>query len=222
MMKLFNHFIYPILLLVMLLGSAPTAVADKPYTDPYLEYDEIDHWDLDLDDNIEIPEISDGERKDVRTYMKNLFNDLAKRNYIAELDRNDEVVVVSLPCDDLFLPNDTLLWQPRAARLLDPLKPLLADPDMFKIVFAVNSDNTGSAVYNMNLSDARKDSMYEWFDLNSAPDLIVVPYSMGDTDPIEPNNTRAGRAANRRVDVYFIPGPKMIELSHKKQLLKRD
>ena len=221
-MKLFNHFIYPILLLVMLLGSATTAVADKPYTDPYLEYDEIDHWDLDLDDNIEIPEISDGERKDVRTYMKNLFNDLARRNYIAELDRNDEVVVVSLPCDDLFLPNDTLLWQPRAARLLDPLKPLLADPDMFKIVFAVNSDNTGSAVYNMNLSDARKDSMYEWFDLNAAPDLIVVPYSMGDTDPIEPNNTRAGRAANRRVDVYFIPGPKMIELSHKKQLLKRD
>ncbi|MCH5347113.1 MAG: OmpA family protein [Muribaculaceae bacterium] len=221
-MKPFNHFIYPILLLAMLLGSAQTAMADKPYTDPYLEYDEIDHWDLDLDDNIEIPEISDGERKDIRTYMKNLFNDLAKRNYIAELDRNDEVVVVSLPCDDLFLPNDTLLWQPRAARLLDPLKPLLADPDMFKIVFAVNSDNTGSAVYNMNLSDARKDSMYEWFDLNAAPDLIVVPYSMGDTDPIEPNNTRAGRAANRRVDVYFIPGPKMIELSHKKQLLKRD
>lgn len=217
------HILGGLMMAVILsLAILPSATAGKPYTDPYAEYDEVDHWDLDLDDNIEIPVVSDGEKKDIRTYMKRMLDNLTKRNYLVELDRNDEVLVISLPCDELFQPNDTLLWEERAVRILDPLKPLLEDPDLFKVVFSVNSDNTGSSIYNMSLTDARKNSMYEWFDTNADPELIVVPYSMGDTDPLEPNDTRAGRAANRRVDVYFIPGPKMIELSHNKKLLKKN
>lgn len=221
-MRRSNRLFNLLIIIAALLVPALNADAGKPYTDPYKEYDEIDHWDLDLDDNLEIPVISDGEKKDIRTYMRRLHEDLVERNYIVEMDRDDEIVVISLPCDELFLPNDTLLWKERAYRILDPLKPLLSDPDLFKIVFAVNSDNTGSTVYNMSLSDARKNSMYEWFDRNAHAELIIVPYSMGDTDPLEPNDTRAGRSANRRVDVYLIPGPKMIELSHSKKLLKKN
>ena len=221
-MRRSNRLFNLLIIIAALLVPALNADAGKPYTDPYKEYDEIDHWDLDLDDNLEIPVISDGEKKDIRTYMRRLHEDLVERNYIVEMDRDDEIVVISLPCDELFLPNDTLLWKERAYRILDPLKPLLSDPDLFKIVFAVNSDNTGSTVYNMSLSDARKNSMYVWFDQNAHAELIIVPYSMGDTDPLEPNDTRAGRSANRRVDVYLIPGPKMIELSHSKKLLKKN
>lgn len=214
-----RFFMIAIIALMATLSSADIS-AGKPYTDPYKEYDEVDHWDLELDDNILVPAVSDGERKDVRKYMRNLLDDLKKRNYNVDSERDDEVVVITLPCSRLFLPNDTLLWTRQASALLDPLKPLLADPDLFKVIFSVNSDNTGSEMYNTALSDARKDSMYEWFDQNAAADLIVVPYSMGDADPIATNGTRAGREANRRVEIYLIPGPKIIELAHTKRLLK--
>ncbi len=203
-----------------LAGCSFTVSAAKPYTDPYKEYDEIDHWDLDLDDNINVPEIGVGERKDIRKYMKNIIDDLKKRNYSVEAERNGEVAVITLPCSRLFLPNDTLLWSGQASRLLDPLKPLFSDPDLFKVIFSVNSDNTGSEAYNAMLSDARQDSLNEWFEKNADPELLVIPYSMGDADPIAPNNTRSGRELNRRVEIYLIPGPKMIDLAHNKKLLK--
>ena len=33
---------------------------------------------------------------------------------------------------------------------------------------------------------------------------------MGDTAPLESNDSRKGRAANRRVEFYLIPGPSLI------------
>lgn len=206
--------------LLSLLAFTLPAIAAKHYTDPYKEYDEIDHWDLDLDANIEVPAIPDGERKDVRKYMKNLAADLARRNYAIETTRDAEVVIVTIPTDELFLPNDTVLWTDRANRLLNPLKPLFSDPDLFKIIIAVSTDNTGSEQYCEWLSDARKDSLYDWFNSNADEDIIVIPYGMGAYDPVATNSTRAGRAKNRRLEIYLIPGPKMIELSHEKKLIR--
>lgn len=192
----------------------------KPYEDPYKAYEEADHYIDDMDENIRIPAIGKSEKGDVKKYMRNLKKELNKRNYAAELDRDDEVVVIELPSDALFLPNDTLLWKNRASRLLDPLKPYFADPDFFKVIISVNTDNTGSENYNLQLSEARASSINDWFQNNSAGDLIYVSYAWGDQDPIEPNNTREGRQANRRVELYLIPGPKLIDLAHQKKLLK--
>lgn len=67
----------------------------------------------------------------------------------------------------------------------------------------------------MYLSHERNNSIYDWLLSQVSEDLIVIPFEMGDTDPIEPNDSRKGRAANRRVEIYLIPGPKMITQAHK-------
>ncbi|MDE5690181.1 MAG: hypothetical protein K2I38_05760, partial [Duncaniella sp.] len=74
--------------------------------------------------------------------------------------------------------------------------------------------------YNMRLSHERNNSIYDWMLDNINEDLIVIPYEMGDTDPVAANDTRDGRRENRRVEIFMIPGPKMITLARKGQLLK--
>lgn len=188
-------------------------------SDPYKDYDETRFMDMNLDENILTPAVGKNEHAAIKAYMTRLAQDLAKRNYIVDMTRNDEVIIVTVPSDDIFLPNDTLL-SPNAPGRLSPLLKAFSDPFMMKMVYAVHTDNTGSAPYNMRLSHERNNSIYDWMLDNINEDLIVIPYEMGDTDPVAGNDTREGRRENRRLEIFFIPGPKMITLARKGQLPK--
>lgn len=192
-------------------------MAKDKYEDPYKGYEESAFMDMDFDQNIQTPEVGEGEHPAIKIHINHIADNLAKRGYIVDLTRNDEVIVVTIPTDDLFLPNDTLLM-PSGLSKMTPVVDLLKDPEMFKLVYTVNTDNTGSQQYNMWLSHERNNSIYDWLLNRVSEDLMVIPYEMGESEPIEKNDTRKGRAANRRVEFYLIPGPKMITLAHKKLL----
>lgn len=187
--------------------------AKETFVDPYNNYDESVFMDMELEQNILTPAVGKSEHQAVSKYMKRIGLDLAKKGYTVDMMRDDEVVVITLPTDDLFLPNDTLL-APSAPGKFGPVISLLHNPEMFKVVYTVHTDNTGSPQYNMYLSHERNNSIYDWMLTQISEDLIVIPYEMGDTDPIMGNDSRAGRAANRRVEIYLIPGPKMITDAH--------
>ena len=193
-----------------------TAKESNP-KDPYADYDETIFMDMELEDNLKTPEVGKTEHDAVKTYMKRLGQNLAKKNYIVDMMRDDEVVLVTIPTDDLFLPNDTLL-SPGAPAKLAPIVELLSDPMMLKVVYAVHTDNTGSPTYNMRLSHERNSSLYAWLLDRVSEDLIVIPYEFGDTDPLGPNDSRMGRKENRRLEIFLIPGPKLITSARKGQV----
>lgn len=184
------------------------------WSDPYKNYDETMYMDMDIEQNLLAPEVPDHERAAVSKYMKNLGTNMSKRGYTVDMMRNDEVVLITIPTDQLFQPNDTLL-SAEAPGKLKPVTDLLTDPFKFKVVYAVHTDNTGSASYNMELSHRRNNSIYDWLLSHISEDVIVIPYEMGDTDPITPNTSRKGRAENRRLEIYLVPGPKLITDAHK-------
>lgn len=196
-------------LLNIILGIVALTVLTGAAADPWDNYDEAVFMDMDLDENIATPALEGSEKQYVRTYMRGLASELAKKNYTIDLERDDEVVVITIPTDNIFLPNDTLL-SPRYGRTLNPLLGYLKDPGLFKVVYAVHTDNTGSEIYNQELSQERVNTIYDWLLDNVSEDLVIIPFAMGDTDPIEDNITRAGRAANRRLEIYLIPGPDLI------------
>lgn len=204
-----------ILLSAILLLILPFGVYSKgKYVDPYKDYEESTFMDMDFEQNLLTPEVGPDEHGAIKKYMTRLGENLAKKGYIIDMERNDEVVVVTVPTDDLFLPNDTLLI-PSGLKKITPVLTLLSDPEMFKLVYTVNTDNTGSREYNMRLSHQRNNSIYDWLLNQVNEDLIIIPFEMGDTAPVEDNHTRTGRAANRRVEFHLIPGPKMITQAHK-------
>jgi peptidoglycan-associated lipoprotein len=63
-----------------------------------------------------------------------------------------------------------------------------------------HTDDTGSSRYNDELGQRRADSVRRYLSrAHSLPLNRMSTISYGDTLPVEPNRTRAGRAANRRV-----------------------
>ena len=209
-----KRILLSILLVSLLAPVTSTLRAKDKFTDPYKDYDETLFMDMDLEQNLLTPEVGSGEHAAISRYMKNVGQAMAKKGYIVDMMRDDEIVLVTIPTDDLFLPNDTLLT-PSAPAKFGPVIALLRDPEMYKVVYAVHTDNTGSAKYNSYLSHQRNNSIYDWLLTQVSEDLIVIPFELGDSDPVEPNDSRNGRAANRRVEIYLIPGPKMITNAHK-------
>lgn len=62
-----------------------------------------------------------------------------------EAFRKKEVILVTIPADRLFAPNATDLL-PDASRFLSPLKRYMKDPDMFRVLIVMHTDNTGSPI----------------------------------------------------------------------------
>ena len=63
-----------------------------------------------------------------------------------------------------------------------------------------HTDNTGKLDENMKLSQARADSVRDFLVNQGVPGSQLVPEGYGPTRPIASNASKAGKAANRRVE----------------------
>ena len=68
------------------------------------------------------------------------------------------------------------------------------------------ADATGSIARNRALSQRRADAVIRYLVENHRIPLrrIITPYGFGETNPVAENNTRDGRAQNRRVEVKLL------------------
>ena len=189
----------------------------QSYTDPYKGYSEETYMDMDFEPNLATPVVGAKEKPAIRKNILKVANSL-KGKFTVDLMREDEVFVVSIPAEDLFLQNDTLL-NSGASRILSGLTAILADPMAYKIVLAMHTDDTGSETYREYLSTARLNSVYDWFmnEIDSGrlnERQLIIPFAMGGLMPVQPNDTRNHRNENRRLEIYFIPGPSLIKAAH--------
>lgn len=128
--------------------------------------------------------------------------------------RNKEVLLITVPASLLFEPNDTEL-SAGAAEFLRPLRRYLKDPDMYRVLLVMHTDNTGSDIYRDNLTQERVDAVFNYFDELGIDTRYLFSYAMGDDMPLRPNDSMDNRAANRRLEIYLMPGKKMLEQAKK-------
>lgn len=131
--------------------------------------------------------------------------------------RNKEVLLITIPAHYLFAPNGREL-RDDAVKYLEPLKRYLKQPDMWRVMLVMNTDNTGSPTYRELLTEDRVLAVTDWFEEQSGINTdYLFPYSLSDTRPLanKPNNTMDNRAANRRLEIYLVPGEKMVEMAKK-------
>jgi len=67
-----------------------------------------------------------------------------------------------------------------------------------------HTDSVGSNSLNQKLSDARANAVMDYLINNGVSAARLNAKGFGEESPIESNNTRAGRAANRRVEVKLV------------------
>ena len=176
--------------------------------------DDYDIYDLSLDENLELPEIKNDKQADkIQDFQLDMAVAFKKANYDVEIMRDDEVIVITIPASQLFDANDTVVNQLGEERL-KPFLRMLKNPGFYKMLLVMHSDNTGSEMYTLNLTRQRVNAIFDWFDENGSVDY-VVPYALGDTDPLVDNNSVENRKRNRRLEIYLVPEKTMLQQAKK-------
>ena len=136
------------------------------------------------------------------------------KNITIDAIRNREVLVVTIPAHDLFGPNSTELVH-GANKYLDPFKRYLKEPDMFRVLIVMHTDNTGSEAYREDITMKRAEAVFEWFENAGCNTDFLFPFAMSDDIPLVPNDSFNNRDRNRRLEIFLIPGEQMVEMAKK-------
>lgn len=125
-----------------------------------------------------------------------------------KVEQKAKVVIpkaVRLDSLSLFDTNSAKLKSGSTKVLVTALVDIKAQPGWL-IVIAGHTDATGNAQRNLALSQARAEAVRDW--MRSMGDIPVTCFAVqgyGASQPIASNETDAGRAANRRVDIRLVP-----------------
>ena len=172
---------------------------------PLAAGDHIDDiYEMSLDENLMSPEIKNDRQADkIQEFQYDMAVAFKRTNYEVEIMRDDEVIVITIPASQLFNPNDTVLTELGEAQL-KPFLRMIKNPGFYKLLLVMHSDNTGSSEYTLNLTRQRVNAIYDWFDENGSVDY-VVPYALGETDPIADNTRwRTASATAAWKSIWFL------------------
>lgn len=103
-----------------------------------------------------------------------------------------------------FPLNGSQLSTEAQTRLMDFVQKLKADNKSVYLEIQGHTDNSGSKDTNMRLGEQRAEAVRLFFNQQGVPLNRMATISYGDTSPVAPNNTREGRAQNRRVVVIVM------------------
>lgn len=131
-----------------------------------------------------------------------------------EAFRNKEVLLITIPAHLLFSPNETVL-KDGAQEYLVPIKRYLKEGDMFRVMLVMHTDNTGSEEYRDKVTMDRVNSVFDWFEESGVDTTYLFSYALGDEMPLKPNDSMENRKQNRRLEIYLVPGAKLIEQAKK-------
>jgi outer membrane protein OmpA-like peptidoglycan-associated protein len=122
----------------------------------------------------------------------------------AAVTRGPDTLVLSFPSDLLFDVDSTVLTPGAYARLGRLSDTLVRYPDSDVFVRG-HTDATGSAHYNLRLSENRAGAVRTYLIAERVHPSRVTALGFGEAMPIASNATVAGRQQNRRVEVEIRP-----------------
>ncbi|PSL48324.1 outer membrane protein OmpA-like peptidoglycan-associated protein [Chitinophaga niastensis] len=136
-------------------------------------------------------------------YMNEQYKEL--KNILNEAD-------VSIIKDSLkvIFPNN-VLFASSSDQLNDKIKPtfehfadVLNKYNKTKILITGHTDNTGAADYNRELSEKRATAAKQMLNTDKVSNDRMFTWGLADRDPIDTNDTEAGKAKNRRVEFVIL------------------
>ena len=87
---------------------------------------------------------------------------------------------------------------------LDKLVQTLSDNPTVTIELSSHTDCRGKDAYNLSLSEKRAQRAVEYLIKQGIAKDRLIAKGYGETKPVAPNNTREGRAQNRRVAIVVL------------------
>lgn len=121
-----------------------------------------------------------------------------------QIINNGDHLIVRMPQDILFAVDSAVLQNSLRSDLA-----LLADNIQrfpgSAIIVEGHTDWTGSSTYNLNLSSQRANAVASVLIANGVSSARIRAVGRGEDQPLATNQTEAGRAQNRRVEIVIRP-----------------
>jgi len=121
-----------------------------------------------------------------------------------EVTRQGDDLLLNIPSGINFAYNSANV-QPQFRATLDKVASVLADYKETYVDVYGHTDSTGSDSYNQDLSERRARSVADYLSSHGVQDARIATRGFGETQPIASNETEAGRAENRRVEIKIVP-----------------
>jgi outer membrane protein OmpA-like peptidoglycan-associated protein len=98
---------------------------------------------------------------------------------------------------------------PQAAAILDNAAAAYQQTGQAQVMLAGHADRSGSAQYNVGLSQRRADSVRQYLAGRGVPDTAVATEAFGEGRPLVETADGVREPQNRRVEITFGPGSGM-------------
>lgn len=128
----------------------------------------------------------------------------------AEVIKAEEGIIVKFDEGILFDFNKTDLKQAARSNVAKLVETLNKEPDT-EVLIIGHTDNVGSLDVNQRISLARANSVKNYAVSQGLRGSRVKTEGKNYSEPIASNDTEAGRAENRRVEIVIVAGDKMIQ-----------
>ncbi len=127
----------------------------------------------------------------------------ATRGTNVEVTRTeDNQLKLNIP-NDISFDTGSAAIKPQLRAVLDPFANGLRDDPAARLTIVGHTDSTGSAAVNNPLSVERAQSVRDYLVTRGVAGARVETAGRGDREPVAENNTDAGRAKNRRVEIFL-------------------
>lgn len=120
-----------------------------------------------------------------------------------------QAIKVTFESGILFATNSSTLNTTSQSSLTSFAKSLINNPDTDIEIYG-HTDSTGNDNINIPLSERRAQAVYSFLSSKGVSGKRMTSQGLGSSRPVADNSTSAGKAQNRRVEVYILPNEKMI------------
>jgi outer membrane protein OmpA-like peptidoglycan-associated protein len=118
--------------------------------------------------------------------------------------RQGDNIVLNMPSDVTFAFDRSDI-QPQFYKVLDEVAGTMNQYPSTTIDVVGHADSVGTDVYNQALSERRASSVASYLTTRGVLPARLYVAGMGERQPIASNDTEAGRAQNRRVEIVLRP-----------------
>jgi len=125
-----------------------------------------------------------------------------RKGAVVDLDGCEVEAVISL--EGVHFDFDKATLRPEAKAVLDQAAGLLDKHERVVVEVAGHTDSVGSDAYNQGLSVRRADSVKNYLVSKGVNASRLTSRGYGESQPVASNDTDAGRAENRRVELIVL------------------
>ncbi|MGB3624323.1 MAG: OmpA family protein [Henriciella sp.] len=142
----------------------------------------------------------------VGTYMDKQERDLRARTAGTDIqvERQGDQIALTMPSSVTFSVDSAQL-KPEFYGPLNDVAATLVDYPSTSVDVVGHASSDGPDDYNMQLSERRANSVSNYLVNQGVQPVRIRSYGMGENQPVASNDTAAGRAANRRVEILLTP-----------------